>query len=450
MSNSDSRPRRQLRLGLFVQALGHHVGGWRHPEAKGSPTDIDWFGWIAETAERGGFDMFFVGDALATSVHRLPSTMSRLEPLTLLAALAGRTRHIGLAATASTTFDQPFHLARALASIDHISHGRAAWNVVTSFSEGAARNFSREDLPSHADRYALAREFLEVTHALWDGWEEGAIVGDKARGIYADDDKIHPANHRGEHFSVEGPLNIARSPQGRPVIIEAGSSAAGQRLAAQTAEVVFTAAATLEEGQAFYRSQKRLVAAAGRNPDHLLVLPGVMPIVGHDRAEAQRTWEQLNQWVDIDNGIQQLSARFGFDLSAYPLDGPVPEVGEVEGGQSRVRLLTDLAAREGLTLRQLAAVAAGSRGHRVVVGDANDIADDFENWLEQGGADGFNVMPAVLPGQLELFVDLVIPELRRRGLFRENYEFDTLRENLGLPSVAENFANLRPFDDEHA
>jgi FMN-dependent oxidoreductase (nitrilotriacetate monooxygenase family) len=315
--------------------------------------------------------------------------------------------------------------------------------VVTSFSSDAARNFSREDLPSHAERYEVAREFLEASYKLWDGWEKDAIVRDKQNGVYAIDEKIHAANHKGKHFSVQGPLNISRSPQGRPVIIEAGSSPAGQQLAAETAEVVFTAAASLEEGQAFYRSQKKYVADAGRNPDHLLILPGVMPIVGRTKEEAQETWYQLNQLVDIDNGIEQLSARFGFDLSDYPLDGPVPNVGATEGGQSRVKLLTDLAARENLTLRELAAVAAGSRGHRVVVGTAAEIADDFQLWLEQQGADGFNIMPAVLPNQLELFVELVIPELRRRGLFREEYQHATLRENLGLPEPAINFANVK-------
>ncbi len=447
MSVQPASPR-QLRLGLFVQALGHHVGGWRAEGAKGSPTDIDWFTWIARKAEEGKFDMFFVGDALATSVHRLPSTMSRLEPLTLLSALAVQTRHIGLAATASTTFDEPFHLARALCSVDHISRGRGAWNVVTSFSLDAARNFSREDLPSHSDRYEMAREFLDVAFKLWDGWEEGAIVREKDTGCYSDESKIHAANHKGKHFQVQGPLNIARSPQGRPVIIEAGSSPAGQQLAAQTAEVVFTAASSLEEGQAFYQSQKQFVRDAGRQPDHLLILPGVMPIVGRTREEAQAVWNQLNELVDIDNGIEQLSARFGVDMTAYPLDGPVPEIPATEGSQSRVKLLTELAARENLTLRQLAAVAAGSRGHRVVVGTAEDIADDFQHWLEQGGADGFNIMPAVLPDQLELFVELVIPELQRRGLFRTDYQFGTLRENLGLPSVDENFAAVAPLATE--
>jgi len=443
MATHPSSPR-QLRLGLFVQALGHHVGGWRAEEAQGSPTDIEWFTWIAKTAEQGLFDMFFVGDALATSVHRLPSTMSRLEPLTLLSALAVQTTHIGLAATASTTFDQPFHLARALSSIDHISHGRSAWNVVTSFSSDAAKNFSRNDLPSHAERYEMAREFLDVSFKLWAGWEPGAIVKNKATGQYSDESKIHPANHQGRFFQVQGPLNIARSPQGRPVIIEAGSSPAGQQLAAETAEVVFTAAASLEEGQAFYRSQKQFVQQAGRHPDHLLILPGVMPIVGRTREEAMATWQQLNEWVDIDNGIEQLSTRFGVDISHYPLDEPLPEITVAEASQSRVKLLLELAKREKLTLRQLAAVAAGSRGHRVVIGTAEDIADDFQSWLEHEGADGFNIMPAVLPNQLALFVELVIPELQRRGLFRTEYQFTTLRENLGLPTPDLNFAAVQP------
>jgi FMN-dependent oxidoreductase (nitrilotriacetate monooxygenase family) len=434
---------RQLRLGLFVHALGQHVGGWRHPEAIGSPTDIDWLTWIAQTAERGKFDMLFLGDSLTTSDHRLPSTVSRFEPLTLLAALAGKTSHIGLAATASTTFDQPFHLARALSSIDHLSGGRAAWNVVTSFSEDAALNFGGGSFPDHATRYDIAREFLDVCAKLWDAWKPGAIVKDKASGRYLNDELIQAIHHKGKHFSVKGPLNIERSPQGRPVLIEAGSSPAGQKLAAETAEVVFTAATELDEGKAFYRSQKALAASAGRNPDHLLILPGVMPIVGRTEAEAQATWQALNQWVDIDSGIKQLSKRFGFDLSTYPLDGPVPPVGEVQGGQSRVRLLTELAARENLTLRQLAAIAAGSRGHRVIVGTPEKIVDDLVIWFDSEAADGFNIMPAILPQQLTLFVDLVIPELRRRGLFREDYAYKTLRENLGLPAPDREFPSIR-------
>ncbi|MBP2169500.1 FMN-dependent oxidoreductase (nitrilotriacetate monooxygenase family) [Erwinia toletana] len=429
-----STSRRQLRLGLFVQPLGHHVSGWRMTQQLGSPTDIEWLTWIARKAEEGTFDMFFVGDALATSVYRLPSTMARLEPLTLLSALAVQTKHIGLAATASTTFSDPFNLARIFSSLDHISHGRAAWNVVTSFSTDVARNFSRDDMPGHAERYATAHEFLEVAFKLWQGWQEGAVQPDKQSGQYFVDEKIQPINHQGKHFQVQGPLNITRSPQGRPVIIEAGSSADGQKLAAATAEVVFTAAATLEDAQAFYRSQKQLVVDAGRHPDHLLILPGVMPIVGHTREEAWATWRELNQLVDIDNGIKQLSTRFGMDLSQFPLDGPVPEAPNIEGGQSRVKLLTDLAERENLTLRELAAIAAGSRGHRVLVGTAEEIADDFQRWLEQGGADGFNIMPAIMPEQLSLFVELVIPELRRRGLFREEYQYSTLRQNLGLPA----------------
>ncbi|MGA8121981.1 LLM class flavin-dependent oxidoreductase [Rouxiella badensis] len=434
MTRPSNSPR-QMRLGLFVQPLGHHVSGWRLTQRLGSPTDIDWLISIAKKAEEGTFDMFFVGDALATNVHRLPSTMARLEPLTLLSAVAVNTRHIGLAATASTTFSDPFTLARSFSSLDHISRGRAAWNVVTSYSNDVARNFSKEDMPGHADRYAKATEFLQVTNKLWEGWQEGAVIANKDSGQYFVDDKINAIEHRGEHYQVQGPLNITRSPQGKPVIIEAGSSADGQKLAAQTAEVVFTASASLEEGQAFYRSQKQQVIEAGRHPDHLLILPGVMPIIGRTLEEAKETWRQLNLLVDIDNGIKQLSARFGLDMTQYPLDGPVPEIPAVEGNQSRVKLLTDLAERENLTLRELAAIAAGSRGHRVIVGTAQDIADDLQLWVEQEGADGFNIMPAIIPEQLDLFVELVIPELRKRGLFRESYQFSTLRENLGLPVV---------------
>lgn len=430
---ANSQQQRRIRLGLFVQPVGQHVSGWRLTEKLGDPTDIDWLITIAKKAEAGKFDLFFVGDALATSMYRLPSTMARLEPLTMLSALAVNTKRIGLAATASTTFSDPFTMARSFSSLDHISRGRAAWNVVTSFSADVARNFSRNDMPNHAERYARAREFLEVAEKLWAGWEEGAVQPNKETGAYFVDDKIQPINHQGEHFQVQGPLNITRSPQGRPVIIEAGSSADGQKLAAETAEVIFTAAASLEEAQTFYRSQKDQVIAAGRNPDHVVIMPGVMPIVGRTREEAKALWKELNTLVDIENGLRQLSLRFSMDLSQFPLDGPVPEVPLGEGNQSRVKLMTDMAKRENLTLRELAAVAAGSRGHRVIVGTAEDIADDFELWINEGGADGFNIMPAIMSEQLDLFVELVIPELRRRGLFRDDYEFATLRENLGLP-----------------
>jgi len=432
---ANSKQQRRIRLGLFVQPVGQHVSGWRLTEKLGDPTDIDWLITIAKKAEAGKFDLFFVGDALATSMYRLPSTMARLEPLTMLSALAVNTKRIGLAATASTTFSDPFTMARSFSSLDHISRGRAAWNVVTSFSTDVARNFSRNDMPNHAERYARAREFLEVADKLWAGWEEGAVQPNKETGAYFVDEKIQPINHEGEHFQVQGPLNITRSPQGRPVIIEAGSSADGQKLAAETAEVIFTAAASLEEAQTFYRSQKDQVIAAGRNPDHVVIMPGVMPIVGRTREEAKGLWKELNTLVDIENGLRQLSLRFSMDLSQFPLDGPVPEVPLGEGNQSRVKLMTDMAKRENLTLRELAAVAAGSRGHRVIVGTAEDIADDFELWMNEGGADGFNIMPAIMSEQLDLFVELVIPELRRRGLFRDDYEFATLRENLGLPVV---------------
>lgn len=432
---ANSKQQRRIRLGLFVQPVGQHVSGWRLTEKLGDPTDIDWLITIAKKAEAGKFDLFFVGDALATSMYRLPSTMARLEPLTMLSALAVNTKRIGLAATASTTFSDPFTMARSFSSLDHISRGRAAWNVVTSFSTDVARNFSRNDMPNHAERYARAREFLEVADKLWAGWEDGAVQPNKETGAYFVDEKIQPINHEGEHFQVQGPLNITRSPQGRPVIIEAGSSADGQKLAAETAEVIFTAAASLEEAQTFYRSQKDQVIAAGRNPDHVVIMPGVMPIVGRTREEAKALWKELNTLVDIENGLRQLSLRFSMDLSQFPLDGPVPEVPLGEGNQSRVKLMTDMAKRENLTLRELAAVAAGSRGHRVIVGTAEDIADDFELWMNEGGADGFNIMPAIMSEQLDLFVELVIPELRRRGLFRDDYEFATLRENLGLPVV---------------
>jgi FMN-dependent oxidoreductase (nitrilotriacetate monooxygenase family) len=436
---------RQLKLGAFLIGNGHHVAAWRHPAAQlnGNPFEI--YREAAQIAERALFDTIFFADSLAVDEGHLASGAARLdglEPLTLLGALAASTQHIGLIATATATYNEPFHIARKFASLDRISNGRAGWNLVTSDNAAEAGNFGRDEHVAHADRYARAREFYDVVTGLWSTWDDDAILADKAGGRYFDPDRVHRLNHRGEHFRVSGPLNVARSPQGRPIIVQAGSSEAGKTLAAQTADVVFTAQPTLAAAQAFYADLKGRLAQYGRKSDDLKIMPGVFPVVGRTEEEAQQKFQQLQDLVDPRAGIALLGRMIGnFDLSGYPVDGPLPELPVTESGQrSRQQLFVDLARRENLTIRQLYLRIAGGRGHLTLIGTAKQIADELQAWFEQGAADGFNVMPPVLPTGLEDFATLVVPELQRRGLFRTRYEGATLRDRLGLPRAQQRSA----------
>jgi FMN-dependent oxidoreductase (nitrilotriacetate monooxygenase family) len=434
---------RRMSLGLFAQMAGHHVAGWRHPDAQAGGENLPLIQHVARAAERGTFDLFFLADGLTSGADAHPSTVARLEPLTLLAAVAMVTSHIGLAATASTTYGEPFHTARVFASLDHVSGGRAAWNAVTTSYARSAANFSRGEHPSHDERYAIAEEYLDVVRGLWDSFEDGAVLKDKAANVYVDPARLHTLDHKGRYFSVKGPLNVSRPPQGHPVIIQAGSSEPGQDLAARTADVVFTAQQTVEEGRAFYESLKGRMARHGRDPRHLHIMPGVCPVIGRTEDEARALYGQLQGWIDPAKAIALLSDRLGHDVSGYPLDEPLPELPESDQLRSRAKLLTDLARRENLTLRDLYYLVAGARGHRIVWGTPEQIADALEEWFIGGAADGFNIMPPFFPGQFDDFVDLVVPILRRRGLFRERYEGTTLRGHLGLPRPANRFTQLR-------
>lgn len=441
--------KKQLKLGAFLPGTGHHVAAWRHPDAQADGgLNFQHYRQLAQTAERGKFDMIFLADGVAvrergTGKEALSRTsVVHFEPLTLLSALSVVTEHIGLTATVSTTYNEPYHLARKFASLDHLSGGRAGWNLVTSATEAEAKNFSKEKHMEHTLRYERAKEFVDVVTALWDSWEDDAFLRDKESGIYFDPNKLHIPNHKGEHFSVRGPLNVARPIQGYPVIIQAGSSEDGKNLAAQTAEVIFTAQQTLAEAQAFYTDVKGRLAKYGRSPDSLKIMPGVFPIIGKTEQEAVDKFAQLQELIDSAVGLGLLSTMIGgFDLSAYPLDGPLPDLPETNGGKSRQKLLSDLAQRENLTIRQLYLSIAGARGHKQLLGTPEQIADFLEDWFVNGGADGFNIMPPYLPGSLDDFVNLVIPELQRRGLFRNEYEGRTLRENLGLPHPVNKFAS---------
>jgi N-acetyl-S-(2-succino)cysteine monooxygenase len=435
-----STKKEQFKLGAFLMNTGHHVAAWRHPDADADGgLDFAHYKRLAQTAERAKFDMVFLADGVAVRRDHNLDSLSRsgqlvhFEPLTLLSALSAVTEHIGLVATASTTYNEPYHIARKFASLDYLSNGRAGWNVVTSASEAEAKNFNRDKHMEHALRYERAREFLQVVTGLWDSWDDDAFIRDKETGLYFEPTKLHVLNHKGKHFSVKGPLNVARPPQGYPVIVQAGASEDGQDFAAQTAEVIFTAQQTLEEAQAFYAGIKGRLAKYGRSPDHLKIMPGVFPVIGHTEKEAKEKYDQLQNLIHPSVGLALLSGNIGgFDLTSYPLDGPLPELPETNLNKSRQKLVTDLARRENLTIRQLYQAIAGARGHWTIWGTPEQIADRLEEWFVNDAADGFNLMPPYLPGGLDDFVDLVLPILRQRGLFRTEYEGRTLRENLGL------------------
>lgn len=435
-----------MHLGIFVLGTGHHMGAWRHPDVDANAAlDFQFFKEIASIAERGKLDMLFLSDGLTFNRLSHPAEQVRFEPLTLLSALAAVTTKIGLAATASTTYNEPFHIARKFLSIDHLSNGRAGWNVVTSYYEEEAKNFSRENHLEHSVRYDRAAEFVEVVKGLWDSWDDDALIRDKETGVYFDSEKLHTLHHQGKYFSVKGPLNASRSKQGQPVIIQAGSSTAGVKLAAETAEVVFTAQQTLDDAQHFYAQLKAKAVEFGRNPDAIKVLPGVTPIIGRTEQEAREKYELLQDLIVPEIGLDFLSDYLGgIDLSNYPLDGPLPQhIPETNGNQSRRQLIIDLAKRENLTIRQLYKRIAGTRGHRLIFGTPEQIADQLEEWFTYGGADGYNLMFPYLPGSFTEFVDEVIPILQSRGLFRKEYEASTLRGHLGLSTPMSIYSNKK-------
>lgn len=435
---------RQLRLGAFMRPASIHTGAWRYPGAL-PDANFNFHGLkrLARKLEQGRFDAFFMADHLAVlnmpvEALKRSHTATSFEPFTLLSALAGATEHIGLVATASTTFDQPYHIARRFASLDHISGGRAGWNIVTTSNPDAALNFGLADHVEHDERYHRAREFYDVVTGLWDSWADDAFIRDVESGIFFDPDKLHVLDHKGEHLSVRGPLNIARPVQGWPVIVQAGSSEAGRRLAAETAEAVFTAPGTLADGQRFYADVKGRMEKLGRNRDHMKILPAAFVVVGDTVEEAKAKRARLDSLVHYDSAIASLSIALGHDASGFDPDGklpPIPETNQSKSGRERV---LQLAEREGLTVRQLAQRLGGYAG-LAFVGTPATIADAMAEWLHTEGSDGFNIMFPYLPGGLDDFVDKVVPVLQERGLFRREYEGKTLRENLGLPRPANRF-----------
>jgi alkanesulfonate monooxygenase len=435
---------RQLHLGAFMRPISIHTGAWRYPGADPSANfNFPLIKQLIQTLERGRFDAFFMADHLAVlnmpvEALKRSHTVTSFEPFTLLSALAGVTEHIGLMATASTTYDEPFHIARRFASLDHISGGRAGWNIVTTGNPESAWNFGLDEHMEHDERYRRAREFYDVVTGLWDSWADDAFIRDVDSGVFFDPEKLHVLNHKGKYLSVRGPLNIARPIQGWPVIIQAGASEAGRQLAAETAEVIFGAGGSLESAQAFYADVKGRMEKLGRDRDHLKILPGAFVVVGDSLQEATEIRLRLDQGVHYDSAIASLSISLGVDASKFDPDEPLPEIPETNASKSGRANTIALAARENLTVRQLAQRLGGYGGH-AFVGTPVSIADEMQHWLESEGSDGFNLMFPYLPGGLDDFVNKVVPELQRRGIFRREYEGRTLRENLGLPRPVNRF-----------
>jgi FMN-dependent oxidoreductase (nitrilotriacetate monooxygenase family) len=435
---------RQLRLNAFMRPVTIHTGAWRYP---GAYPDANFnFPRIKEFAQRleqGRFDAFFMADHLAVlnmpmDALKRSATVTSFEPMTLLPALAMATEHLGLCATGSTTYDEPFHVARRFSSLDHISEGRAGWNVVTTSNPTASMNFGREEHLEHAERYKRAREFINVVTGLWDSWADDAFVRDVEDGIYFDPDKMHVLDHEGKYLKVRGPLNIARPVQGWPVIVQAGSSDAGRQLAAETAEAVFTGQTDLETAREFYGDVKVRAERAGRNPDHVKILPACMVIVGDRKAEARAKRMKLDSLVHYDSAIASLSIAIGTDASKFDPDKPLPEIPESNASKSGRQRVIDMGEKEGLTVRQLAQRLGGYSGI-AIMGTPGEIADEMEQWLSERGSDGFTVLFPYLPGGLDDFIAKVVPELQRRELYRKEYEGKTLRENLGLPRPENQF-----------
>ena len=445
-----TRKPRKMHIGMSIRGLGYHPAAWRHPDVPaGGNLSFEHYARSAIAAERGKCDLIFFADGIGVrerdtprgSLVRMGYEIVEMEPMTLLPALAMVTRHIGLVTTASTTYNEPYNIARKFATLDWISEGRAGWNVVTSWSDAEALNFGREQQLDYDTRYARAAEFVDVVRGLWDSWEADAFLYDKDKALFYDETKLHVLDHKGKYFTVRGPLNVARPPQGHPIVVQAGASEQGRELAAATADIVYAVHTSKAAAQAFYADIKGRMAKYGRETGDLKILPALRPVVGRTEPEARAKFDQLQALLDPLVGLNRLNSAFG-DLSGYPLDGPVPlETQGPKGIRSLSQQMRDRVEREQPTIRQLYEQVAGQGGF-CLIGTAGHIVDVMQDWFEGDACDGFNITPTHLPAGCEDFVDLVTPELQRRGLFRREYEGKTLRENLGLKPAAHRFAHL--------
>ncbi|OZB95365.1 LLM class flavin-dependent oxidoreductase [Paenibacillus sp. XY044] len=438
-----SKPKK-LKLGAMIHGVGGGWEDWRHPDAiTDASVNFDFYKREALTAEAGKFDFAFIADSVHITANSSPHYLNRFEPLTILSALAAVTSRIGLVGTLTVSYSEPFTVARQFASLDHISHGRAGWNVVTSWLSGSANNYSKDEHPPHETRYRIAQEHVDVVRGLWDSWEDDAFVRDKPSGVFFDPGKLHALNHKGEFFSVQGPLNIARSKQGQPVIFQAGTSEDGRNFAAKNADAIFVGHETIEEAQSYYRDVKGRAAGFGRNPDDLAILPGIRPVIGRTEEEAERKYQETVNLVSIEKAVVALGRPFNdFDFSRFPLDEPFPDLGDLglNSQQGSSEKIKRLAKEHNLTLRQVALRFATPRSQ--FVGTPEQVADTIQQWYEQGAADGF-IIGVGIPNGLQDFVELVVPILQQRGLFREAYEHDTLRGHLGLKFPVNRYSDLQ-------
>ena len=435
---------RTIKLGFILHGVGRTWNDWRHPERDvNASTDFAYYRQQAQLAEKGKFDFLFVADSLSITEKSSPHYLNRFEPITILSALAAATSHIGLVATLTVSYSEPFNVARQFASLDHLSGGRAGWNIVTSWLGDTAANFSKTEHPAHDVRYRIASEYLDVVQGLWDSWEDDAHVGDKESGTFVDPDRLHRLDHKGEFFQVRGPLNIKRGPQGQPVIFQAGASDDGRNFAARRADAIFAAAPTFEEGLSYYADVKARAKGFGRDPEQLLVLPGISPIVGTSDEDAEARYRELVDLESLETGLGFLSRTFNdHDFRQYDLDAPFPDVehiGRNSQQSASTRILAEVRA-EKLTLRQVVERLAAPRG--TFVGSPETVADELQRWFEGHAADGFVIFEP-LPGQLALFVEMVVPILQARGLFREDYEGETFRDSLGLAKAPNRYTEAR-------
>ncbi|MGQ4665483.1 LLM class flavin-dependent oxidoreductase [Metabacillus halosaccharovorans] len=439
-----SKPQKQMHINLFIQGVGHHEAAWRHPNTDpANMLDISYYQRLAKQAEDAKFDSIFIADGLAINPNIEFGPFNNFyEPFTLLAAIAGVTEYIGLIGTASTTYEEPYHAARKFASLDHVSRGRAGWNIVTTGNELSAKNFGLDQHVEHSKRYVRATEFLEVTTKLWDSWEDDALIFDREAGTFIDSSKVREINHSGEIFKVRGPIDIPRPPQGYPVLVQAGSSEDGKEFAAHYAEAIYTAQDNIHDAKQFYTDVKGRMGKYGRTPEQLCILPGLAPIIGNTEAEAKEKVQEINEYIVPQYALRALSKVVNVDLFTYPLDGPLPELpsmDQINGGKSRFKVVIDIAKREKYTIRQLIQAIAFGRGHNTFAGTPEQIADHMEEWFTNEACDGFNFLPPHLPGDMEQFTKLVIPILQKRGLFRTEYSGRTLRDHFGLSRPVNQF-----------
>ena len=428
----------EMKLGMFYWPCGHHIAAWRHPDSvPNSGSNLPHIIELAQMAERGLFDMFFMADSVSFWRGELDAMThdsygTWIEPFTLMGAIAQHTKHLGVVCTATTTYDQPFSLARRFASLDIVSDGRAGWNLVTSGNRSEAESFGLEEHMEKSQRYRRAKEFAHVVRGLWSSWGEDVFIRDRESGVYFDKNKVQILEHDGEFFKIKGPINVPPSPQGEPVMVQAGASDDGRELAAETAEVIFGAQQTISGAKEFYADVKQRMNAYGRKPEDLKVMPGLLVCVAETHEAAVKKYEYLQDLIDPITGLQLLSKRLDYDVSGFPIDGPLPDIPRNKTSSTRVDLFIEIARRENLTIKDLYLRVAGARGHYEIIGSPIEVADLMEEWVADGACDGFNIMPPVFPSSLHDFIDLVIPELQRRGIYRTAYDGNTLRENLGL------------------